>query len=311
MVGMKIAKRTHATTAATARNARPRQTERRSEAAYRAGSWEAESRRPRARRASNDRTTDRPADTPRRIGHRAIFIKSFLLQAAPTSLSLFHSFSLSLCLPTNRLLQPYNVRPDRARISRVRDRIVLLPYLRKSALLRRAVLAYEPTRQPLPFASTTARASSTLRRRPSPPSFLLGRPIVRETRIDRSAVRVFQRRSQFSRVDRTPSSARRVHRKYGSACPRAESDGARAYFAPLTDPSIGKPDVACQVGTPASAMLIATPEVRIQADPRPKPLVPRPLPLSLTPIHIRRRPMLTTRTDPPSLFHRPRLHSLP
>jgi hypothetical protein len=73
-------------------------------------------------------------------------------------------------------------------------------------------------------------------------------------------------------------------RKYGNASPRAESDGARAYFAPLTDPPIGKPDVACQVGTPASAMLIARPEVRIQADPRPKPLVPRPLPLSSTPI---------------------------
>jgi hypothetical protein len=86
-----------------ARNARPRQTERRSEAAYRAGSWEAESRRPRARRASNDRTTDRPADTPPRIGHRAIFIKSFLLQAATRPLSSALSPFLSASLPPPRL----------------------------------------------------------------------------------------------------------------------------------------------------------------------------------------------------------------
>jgi hypothetical protein len=43
----------------------------------------------------NDRSAT--ADTPRRIGHRAIFIKSFLLQAVPTSLSL-SSTPLSLFL---------------------------------------------------------------------------------------------------------------------------------------------------------------------------------------------------------------------
>lgn len=124
----------------------------------------------------NDRSAGRhaAAHRPPSNFHKILFTPG----CSDLSLPLFLPFSLS---PYHRrLLQPYNVRPDRARISRVRDRIVLLPYLRKSALLRRAVLAYEPTRQPLPFASTPARASSTL-----PPSFLLGRPIVRETRIDR------------------------------------------------------------------------------------------------------------------------------
>ena len=109
----------------------------------------------------NDRSAGRhaAAHRPPSNFHKILFTPG----CSDLSLPLFLPFSLS---PYHRrLLQPYNVRPDRARISRVRDRIVLLPYLRKSALLRRAVLAYEPTRQPLPFASTPARASSTLRRR--------------------------------------------------------------------------------------------------------------------------------------------------
>jgi hypothetical protein len=262
------------------------------------------------------RTTERPighsrhaaAHRPPSNFHKILFTPGCSDLSLSLSLPLlFLSFSLP---PYHRLLQPYNVRPDRARIRRVRDRIVLLPYLRKSALLRRAVLAYEPTRQPLPFASTTVRASSTLRRRPSPPSFLLGRPIVRETRIGSigyppfpTAIAIFQSRSNTLVGASCPQKIRENESESG------KRRTTRLYFAPLTDPPIGKPDVACQVGTPASAMLIATPEVRIQADPRPKPLVPRPLPLSHTPIHIRRRPMSTTRTDPLSRFHRPRLLS--
>lgn len=153
-----------------------------------------------------------------------------------------------------------------------------------------------------------------------PSSFLHGRPIVRETpRVDRRYPRFvarFQRRSRFSRVRRIRSAARRVHGKHGNAWPRAKSDGARARFARrLPIAPVGKPDVACQVGTPASAMLIVTPEVRIQADPRPKPLVPRPLPLapiSYPPIHIRRRTDVRhSHGDPLSRFRRPRLLSSP
>lgn len=60
-------------------------------------------------------------------------------------LRLFHFLILSLSpslfplFPYHRILKPYNVRPDRVRINRVHDRIVLLRYLRKSALLRIAL----------------------------------------------------------------------------------------------------------------------------------------------------------------------------
>jgi hypothetical protein len=169
--------------------------------------------------------------------------------------------------------------------------------------LRANLSPSRPLARPPPVVVVVVR----LRRR----FFSVVRPIVRQTRIDR-----LDGAPPFSNSDRNfPEPIEYPRRrfvsigKYRNASPRAECDGARAYFAPLTRSPIGKPDVACQVGTPASAMLIATPEVRIQADPRPKPLVPRPSPLSLTPIHIRRRPMSTTRTDPLSRFHRPRLLS--
>jgi hypothetical protein len=141
-------------------------------------------------------------------------------------------------------------------------------------------------------------------------------------RVDRRYPRFvarFQRRSRFSRVRRIRSAPRRVHGEHGNAWPRAKSDGARARFARrLPIAPVGKPDVACQVGTPASAMLIVTPEVRIQADPRPKPLVPRPLPLAPCPYLLPHYPYPTSDADvrhshgdPLSRFRRPRLLSSP
>lgn len=94
------------------------------------------------RRALSDRSPSRHAAAHRSPSnfHKILFTLCSFYISSTFSFSLSLSLTLSLSLiPYHRILKPYNVRPDRVRISRVRDRIVLLRYLRKSALLRIAL----------------------------------------------------------------------------------------------------------------------------------------------------------------------------
>lgn len=89
--------------------------------------------------------------TPRCLRSPAIFIKSFLLDTT-TPISLLYC-----------IVEPYNVRPDRTRISRIRGRpgrIVLLRYLRKSAFFRPTDLRNLRTRF-APFSPLAQRLLST------------------------------------------------------------------------------------------------------------------------------------------------------